>query len=93
MSREKATALIAALILHYTIVLFFGLVLCDWGLIGSLIVGTFFLVFTTAVIGTGLVGPAAVVCMIIAGLGWFNALCVINMITAAGISYCFLSGE
>ena len=87
----KSIALSSALIFHYILVLFIGLGLTTWGLVGSLSLGTFSILLTTAIIGTGLVWPATIVCMLLIGLGVFNGLWIFPLVTAAGISICMLS--
>ena len=87
----KSIALSSALIFHYILVLFIGLGLTTWGLVGSLSLGTFSILLTTAIIGTGLVWPATIVCMLLIGLGVFNGFWIFPLVTAAGISICMLS--
>ena len=87
----KSIALSSALIFHYILVLFIGMGLTTWGFVGSLSLGTFSILLTTAIIGTGLIYPATIVCMLLIGLGVFNGLWIFPLVTAAGISFCMLS--
>ena len=87
----KSIALSSAIIFHYILVLFVGTCLTSWGLVGSLSLGTFLILATTAIIGTGLIGPATIVCLLLIGMGVFNGFWILHIITAAGISICMLS--
>lgn len=91
MSDSKSMVLISILIVHYIAVLTLGMFVCGWSFIGSLLAGTFFIILTTAVLGTGLIAPAVVVCMILAALNCFNIFYLLYIITASGVSACLLS--
>lgn len=85
--------LTSLLIFHYGIVLFFGLALCDWGFVGSLLLGTFFIILGFVGLGGGLVGPITIAILIIAGLGFFNILWIVNIITGAAIAAFLLASD
>lgn len=80
--------LASGLFLHYTVSVIVGLAVCGWGFLGSLVGGTFFLFLTMGVVGTGLIGPAVVVCCLLAGLGMFNIGWLFIILTATGVSCC-----
>jgi hypothetical protein len=88
----KELTLASLLIFHYGIVIFFGQVF-DWGFVGSLLLGTFFIFLGLVGLGGGLVGPITIAILIIAGLGFFNILWIVNIITGASVAAFLLASD
>ena len=87
----RFAALICGLILHYVLILFIGMGLCNWGFVDSLVDGTAILIIVTAVVGTGLIAPAVWVGMILAAFGCFNIYMIVPIITAFGLACCLMA--
>ena len=88
----KDIALVSILIVHFGIALFCGF-LSGWGFVGGILTGVITLLVTTAAMGTGLVGPATIGILILAGLGGFNILLLFNLVTGVGVSANLLSSD
>ena len=91
MNDGKSIALISILIIHFIGIFVLGMGVCGWGFLDCLMGGVFFIIATTAAIGTGLVGPAVILCIILAAFNCFSVYYILHLITAAGVSACLLS--
>jgi hypothetical protein len=91
MNDGKTIALVSVLILHYILVFVIGIGVCGWGFLEAIAAGTFFIIVTTAAIGAHLVGPAVIVCILLAAFDCFSVYYILHLATAAGVSSCLLS--